>query len=239
MDARTQAVLLLAVGGVALRLGFTDAALAYVKPSMQPALVGAGLALLVLGGHGLLRSFRGPGPQIGADHHHDRGGSGVAWLLLLPVVALVLVSPPPLGSFAAGRQSSQPLAAASADYPPLPEPVDGAVPLTLREYTFRALYDQTESLDGVRVRLLGFVTPATEGGYRLTRFTLNCCAADATALSVEVRGDGGRQADTWLEVDGFWQARPDQGPRAGVDKPPLIVVEQALPVPAPSQPYEY
>jgi uncharacterized membrane protein YcgQ (UPF0703/DUF1980 family) len=40
------------------------------------------------------------------------------------------------------------------------------------------------------VRLIGFVAPADGGdGYRLTRFVIFCCAADAEALQTVVRGD--------------------------------------------------
>ena len=42
VDERTQGALLLAVGGIAIRLGVTDAALAYVKPGVQPAAQVAG-----------------------------------------------------------------------------------------------------------------------------------------------------------------------------------------------------
>ena len=43
----------------------------------------------------------------------------------------------------------------------------------------------------VRVRLVGFVAPAegSDGSYRLTRFTVFCCAADAEAFQAVVRGD--------------------------------------------------
>lgn len=249
MDGRTQGALLLAVGGVALRLGLTDAALAYVKSGLQPLLVIAGAVLVVLGAATVLRSFRGGeelhehGGDLGADldGHGAHDGPRVAWLLVLPLLALLLIAPPPLGSFAAGRQSTRPPTTTQSGYPPLPDPVDGAVDLTLTEYVFRALYDRDQSLDGERIRLVGFVTVGEEAdGYLLSRFRLNCCAADAQAVHVDVVGDAvARPGDTWLEVEGHWELRDGQEPGTPSDRPPLFVADSVRIVENPSQPYEY
>jgi uncharacterized repeat protein (TIGR03943 family) len=257
MDERTEGALLLAVGGVSLRLGLTDAALAYVKAGLQPALVAAGIMLLLLGTHALVRVFRHTEEESDLDpyqlavhegeqeqhddHGHAHGGPGVAWLLVLPLLALLLIAPPALGAFAAARQSTRPAVSTQASYPPLPDAENGAVPLNMSEYVFRGLYDPDESLRDVRVRLLGFVTPSEdpEDTYLLTRFTLNCCAADATAITVAVRGDQPRPADTWLEVEGEWEPRPGLEPGELSADPPLLVVQSARVVEAPSNPYEY
>nr|WP_246210941.1 TIGR03943 family protein [Phytoactinopolyspora alkaliphila] len=240
MDERTQAVLLLALAAISIRLGLSSAALAYIKPGLQPALLVAGIALALLGGHGLLRSLRsGPSPGgDGADHDH-RHAPGVAWLLMVPLLALLLIAPPALGSFAVDRQGSAPPASAGVGFLELPAPREGAVDLALREYVSRALYDPGRSLDGVPVRLVGFATPDDDGGYRLSRFTVNCCAADATAFSVEVVGDAARPPDTWLEVTGRWEQRPGHEPGTLSDEPPVIVAEQVSVIPAPDEPYEY
>jgi uncharacterized repeat protein (TIGR03943 family) len=233
MDGRTQAVLLLALAAISIRLGLSNAALAYVKPGLQPALVAAGGGLAVIGVHGLVRSLRS---ASAGEHGH---APGVAWLLGLPLLALLLVSPPALGSFAVERQGSAPPATVGAGFMELPAPREGAVDLALREYVSRALYDLGRSLDGVPVRLVGFVTPDDDGGYRLSRFTVNCCAADATAFSVTVVGDSARPADSWLEVTGRWEPRPGHEPGTLSEEPPLIVAERVSVVPAPDEPYEY
>jgi hypothetical protein len=49
-------------------------------------------------------------------------------------------------------------------FPPLPEPVGGAVPLPVSEFVTRALYDKDRTLAGARVRLLGFAAPRKDGG---------------------------------------------------------------------------
>jgi uncharacterized repeat protein (TIGR03943 family) len=243
MNDRTQGALLLAVGGIAVRLGLTDAALAYVKAGLPPFLVAAGLVLIALGAGALRRAFASPRPapeptsgdDVEAGHEH---GPAAAWLLVLPLFALLLIAPPALGSFAAERQSARPAVTSQTDFSPLPDPVDGAVELRLLEYVLRALYDEDGSLEGERVRLVSFVTRA--GGddtYHLTRFRMACCAADATAISVEVAGDRSWPADTWLEVEGHWESRAGAD-EDGDSRVPLLRAASSREIPEPVQTYE-
>jgi uncharacterized repeat protein (TIGR03943 family) len=236
-DRRTQAAMLLLVGGAALWLGLTDAALAYVRGALRPPLVASGVALLGLA----MVALRGRDPgSHGHDHDHDAPRSG--WLLALPVLVLLLVAPPALGSFAASRQGAQATQAGDATgvFPPLPGPVGGAVPLAVSEFVTRALYDKDRSLQGARVRLLGFAAPDEGGGYRLTRFNLFCCAADGQAYQLEVRGDRSqRRADQWLVVEGRWQPRPAFDGIAPSGVLPVLVADSVTPVRPPADPYEH
>jgi uncharacterized repeat protein (TIGR03943 family) len=116
------------------------------------------------------------------------------------------------------------------------------VPLTLAEYVVRD-YDAPRTLAGIRVRLVGFVTPQQPGrdGYLLTRFAINCCAADATAYKVAVHGDPvPRGPDTWLEVEGRWQQRQhtDSDPEQPSEEPPLLLAESIRVIEQPTPPYE-
>jgi uncharacterized repeat protein (TIGR03943 family) len=250
VDERTQGALLLALGGIALRLGLTDAALAYVKPSLQPPLAAAGLTLAVLGVVAVRRAFRSErhggdaGGHPGAPdpaHQHAHGGPGIAWLLVLPLLSLLLVAPPPLGAFAAARQSDLIPVDTRSSYGPLPGPVDGAVPLSLVEFVYRALYDGDRSLEGERVRLTGFVSDAdVPGGYQLSRFTVSCCAADARAVDVVlVDGQPAPPVDTWLEVEGTWRPGETVAPGEATTQPPVLEVATRRSVEAPAEPYEY
>jgi uncharacterized repeat protein (TIGR03943 family) len=162
--------------------------------------------------------------------------------------------PPALGAFAASRQAIQPPPAsqarptgqvtANADpglFPPLIPPGDGAaVPLTLTEYLARD-YEEPHTLAGVRIRLVGFVTPQQPGrdGYLLTRFAIYCCAADATALKVAIHGNPvPRAPDTWLEVEGRWQQRTSGDPDQAASETPLLLAESIRVTKQPSPPYE-
>ena len=125
-------------------------------------------------------------------------------------------------------------------FPPLPDPVDGAVPLPVSEFVSRALYDQRRSLEGARVRVLGFATPGDDGGYRLARFNVFCCAADAEAYEIAVHGDASRrQADQWLLVEGRWLPEPPVTTIAPSSRRPVLVAEAVTPVRPPTDRYEH
>lgn len=238
-DERGRSLLLVALGATAVWLSWSDAALNYIRPSLEPYLLAGGVVLVLLG---LL-------PPLGllgrhAPAHRDGHGHGgerlrVGWLLLVPVLVVVLVQPAALGSYAASSRSAVP--GAGGSFPALAAPVRGAVSMTMAEFVTRALRDRGQSLAGVRVRLVGFAAPG-EGAeaYRLTRFVIFCCAADAEALQVVVRGDGTqRPRDQWLEVEGQWLPRPvpaadDLSPSA-----PVLTVDTVRPIAQPHRPYEY
>jgi uncharacterized repeat protein (TIGR03943 family) len=233
-DRRTQGTLLLAVGGMALFLGRGDLALSYVRAFVQPLLLASGAVLVALG----LAALAAPG--AGEGH---RGGSRVAWLLVLPPLVLILVGPPPLGSYAAGRRAPISAGAAGGSMPPLEQPVNGAVPMELSEFYYRAVFDERHSLDGVRVRLLGFASPSHDGGYLLARFAMFCCAADAQVVEVAVKGDGVRRpADQWLSIEGHLRASLARGDGRDVDPAsttPELIADSVTPVQPPRDRYEH
>jgi uncharacterized repeat protein (TIGR03943 family) len=237
-DRRTQAAMLALVGATALWLGLTDAALAYVRGALRPPLVASGVALLVLAGAALR------GREAAPDGHgHGHGAPRSGWLLALPVLVLLLVAPPALGSFAAGRQAGSATATGGDPggvFPPLPEPVGGAVPLPVSEFVTRALYDKDRTLAGARVRLVGFAAPGKGDSYLLTRFNLFCCAADGQAYQAEVRGDRTRrQPDQWLVVEGRWLPQRVYDGIAPSGVRPVLLAESVTPVRAPADPYEH
>jgi uncharacterized repeat protein (TIGR03943 family) len=236
-DRRTQGVMLLVVGATALWLGLSEASLAYVRAALRPPLAASGAVLLAVA----VATLRGrPRPAPAPDDGHGHGGRlGAGWLLILPVLVLLLVAPPALGSYAASRQAPRAGGGVGA-FPPLPDPVDGAVPLPVSEFVSRALYDQHRSLQGARVRVLGFVTPADGGGYRLTRFNFFCCAADAEAYEITIHGDRTRrQADQWLLVEGRWLPEPPVSDEAPSSRRPVLVADSVTPVRPPADRYEH
>jgi uncharacterized membrane protein YcgQ (UPF0703/DUF1980 family) len=125
-------------------------------------------------------------------------------------------------------------------FPALPEPVGGAVPLPVSEFVTRALYDKDRTLDGARVRLLGFAAPGNDGGYLLTRWNLFCCAADGQAYQLEVRGDRvRRQPDQWLVVEGRWLPQRVYDGIAPSGARPVLLADSVTPVRPPADPYEH
>jgi uncharacterized repeat protein (TIGR03943 family) len=237
---QSRSLLLVLLGAMAVWLWLSGDALNYVRPVLAPYLLASGALLLLLGllpPLGLLsRQPAGHADGPSGPHH----GTRVGRLLLVPVLVVVLVQPAALGSYAVSGRSAVP-GGADGVYPSLAPPIRGAVPMTMAEFVTRALRDRSRSLEGVRVRLVGFVAPADgAGSYRLTRFVIFCCAADAEALQVVVRGDRAeRRRDQWLEVEGRWLPRPVAAQRDTSPPPPVIAVDAIRTVGQPRPPYEY
>jgi uncharacterized repeat protein (TIGR03943 family) len=238
-DEQTRSVLLVVLGATAVWLWWSGDALNYVRPGLAPYLLAGGVVVVLLG---LLPPLGLLGEQA-AGHDDGPGGhrhrARVGWLLLVPVLVVMLVQPAALGSYAVSSRSVVP-GGGDGQYPPLAAPVRGAVPMPMAEFVTRAIRDPDQSLAGVRVRLVGFVAPGEgAGGYRLTRFVIFCCAADAEALQAVVRGDPTpRTRDQWLEVEGTWLPRP-----AAVDDPspppPALHADVVRTVAPAHPPYEY
>jgi uncharacterized repeat protein (TIGR03943 family) len=238
---QTRSLLLVALGAMAGWLWGSGQALNYVRPGLVPLVGAAGLVLLGLGllpPLGLLGPSRAGHTGGGGGHEHHHGGR-VGWLLVVPVLVVLLIQPAALGSYAVSSRSVVP--GGDGQFPPLAAPVRGAVPMSMAEFVTRAVRDPAQSLAGVRVRLTGFAAPAEgkSGGYRLTRFVIFCCAADAEALQAVIAGDPTPRArDQWLEVEGTWVPRP-----AAVDDPvpppPVLKADSVRPVAPARPPYEY
>nr|WP_240973307.1 TIGR03943 family protein [Nonomuraea sp. FMUSA5-5] len=201
----------------------------YVKPGFRPLLVGAGAVLAVLG---LLSVVADLLDRPGAAHHH---GTRVAWLLAVPAFAIVLIAPPALGAFAARQSDSPPALARTGSYSTLAG--DGVTELTLGEFIGRAYARSGPSLAGRKVRLTGFAVPA-EGGrsWYLTRMQIRCCAADALALEVAIKGAAAPAEDSWVTVTGTWVPWPEGIPEDYVV--PALAATGVTAVAQPAEPYE-
>ncbi|WP_067499771.1 TIGR03943 family protein [Actinoplanes sp. TFC3] len=199
-----------------------------LRPRPKPEPVGAHLADAETAGttepalaDAVQRPHDEPGPEHGHEHHHE---PRIGWLLILPVLGLLLVSPPALGSYAAGQAGSVLTSQNSAsDYAALPagDPVDVA----LLDYASRAVFDDGRSLTGRNLRLTGFVTPGPDGQPMLARMVLSCCAADGRPIKVGLLGDGpaGVAADTWVQVVGTYSGKVGKDPVNNADVPYLQV----------------
>jgi uncharacterized repeat protein (TIGR03943 family) len=240
-DDQTRSLLLVVLGATAVWLWWSGQALNYVRPGLAPWLGVGGVVVGLLGllpPLGLLAQETTQADRQGGHHQH-RGRVG--WLLLMPVLVVILVQPTALGSYAVSGRATVP-GGGDSGFDPLAAPVRGAVPMSMAEFVTRAVRDPGQSLAGVRVRLVGFVAPSEgkEGGYRLTRFVIFCCAADAEALQTVVRGDATPRArDQWLEVEGTWLPRPPGAEDDPSPPPPALHADQVRPVAPARPPYEY
>ncbi len=220
------------VGAVLIRLTVSDTYERYVRVGMGPLLLLAGIAVILVGLVTLVQALRGVEPADAHDHddHHHAGGLGVGWLLLAPIAALLLVAPPTLGSFGVSRGAIVDVRAGAPVFDPLPRDSPPR-PMTLLEFGQRAFEHRGASFNGVPVQLTGFVAGAEDGGFRLARYTIACCAADAAPIVVRIAGTTGAPSlDQWVTVTGTF--------RPGGDETPELAATSVVQIPAPNDPYE-
>jgi uncharacterized repeat protein (TIGR03943 family) len=223
-------------GAVLLRLTITGTYTRYVRAGMGPWLVLAAVVLIVLGVVTVVRALRGARTvEVHDDGHKHGSGPGVGWLLLAPIAALLLVAPPTLGSYGVDRGATVDVRAGARTFAPLPA-AEGPVPMTLLEFGQRAFDHDGATLDDASVQLTGFVAANDPGGFRLARYQIACCAADAAAVVVRVVGVEGSPPprDAWVMVTG--SLRPGGEDDAG--DVPVLAATSVVEVPAPEDPYE-
>ncbi|MHA5049264.1 TIGR03943 family putative permease subunit [Streptomyces sp. SD15] len=232
MNRQAQAAVLFLVGAAVLHAGFTDLYLRYVKEGLRPLLLAAGVVLIVTAVATVWYDRRQPQQDGEGDAHRE---PRIAWLLVLPLLALILVAPPALGSYSAthtGTALTKPFA-----YPALP--TTDPLPLSLVDYAGRAAYDHGRSLGDRRLEVTGFLALDRDGTPYLVRMALNCCAADAQPVKIGLTGHipPVLQPDTWLQVTGTYTAERTKDPvNDGII--PFLDVTEAKPVPTPRDPYD-
>lgn len=211
MSRETENTLLLLVGLSVGLITLTGAFTRYVRPALLPWLALTAVLLAVLALVSIIGDIRRGGPRRGDGHHddghHDDGHGhrgGIVWLLVVPIVVLIFVTPPALRPQAAtGSVRSVSNDALRQAYPPLPP---GRAPeLSLPEVLMRAANDSTGSLNNRLITVTGFVLNEP-GGVDLARIVIICCAADAQLARIHLR-DGSKSdfhfADnTWLRIEG-------------------------------------
>ncbi|GAA2381638.1 membrane protein [Catellatospora methionotrophica] len=178
---------------------------------------------------------------------HDLSGSGhshaghreprIGWLLIAPVLGLLLVAPPALGSYAAGQAGSALSSQQVSDFPALPD--GDPAPISVLDYATRAIFDKGLSIGERRVQVTGFLSDNPAGGQLLTRMILSCCAADARPIKVGMNGSvpTGLPADSWVEITGTYTDQRGTDAVNGEDIPFIEVLEWRS-IPAPAEQYE-
>ncbi|NKQ26454.1 TIGR03943 family putative permease subunit [Streptomyces galbus] len=244
MNRQAQSAVLFLLGAALWHAGTTDLYLRYVKAGLRPLLLAAAVVLVAAAvasvGYGWRAARRGAATGPGSGRPAGSAGHGhhaphVSWLLLLPLLALILVAPPALGSYSATRTGTalqQPLA-----YPALP--ATDPLRLSVVDYAGRAVYGRGRTLEGRRVQVTGFVAVDRAGTPYLVRMALNCCAADAQPVKIGLTGaiPPVLQPDTWLTVTGTYTPRTAKDPVNG-GPIPFLRVTAATPVPVPHDPYD-
>jgi uncharacterized repeat protein (TIGR03943 family) len=152
--------------------------------------------------------------------------------MLVPLVAVLAVPTPSLGSLAASRKITGTFT--SGVLQPRASDVDD-ISFTEIEYASdSAAFAQNVGIsDGLPIELTGFVNRSDDlegGDFRLTRFSIYCCAADVVPHSVTVvDAPASYEDDQWLTVTGTLAERAGEF---------VVVPESIEEVDEPKNPYE-
>lgn len=261
MNRMAQGLVLVLLGAATLSTTLaSDLYLNYVQGYFQPFLVASGVVLVALGVLSIVAELRHTAApaaedEDGADDGHDQdaddghghGHSGVprvAWLLLAPVVAIFVVSPPALGAYtASSSQSSAPDRGSAELGTEFPDDPDEPLEMAMQQFVMHAWVDEDRRLAGQLVRLTGFAVPAdedevgeaAEDGWYLARLQMACCAADAVVNKVLITDTPAPEPDEWVTVEGRWVEPEGDLSEVRVHE---FAVESITDVDNPPDPYE-
>ena len=154
------------------------------------------------------RLFHLPLGQRPRDHLRELGANGP---LIAPILLALMVPTPSLGALAVKhkRVKNPP--------PPVQAPIEGEVRLYEIAWAGESaeFAEMNHITTGTPVDFVGFVSAKLpRGELELSRFSVNCCAADGTAFSVTVKppADAADFAiDQWLSVKGTLLGTPGKG----------------------------
>ena len=166
-----------------------------------------------------------------------RGG-----LLLVPILVTLVFAPSTYSSYTVfnrgiNASSAPPPSVSTAGPLPLPgsaigKPLAVDVPYILSSTDPD---DNRKLLDGKSVELIGQFYPANAGEFDVVRLLIYCCAADASPISVRVKGDATTQkSEAWVDVTGV--VRFTQKDRQWT---PYLDLESIKPTTPPADPFLY
>jgi len=236
MSREAENALLLLIGVATAMITIGGAYTRYVKASLLPwlavtAVVVIGLALVSIASD--IR--RGSAPDDDHGGHSHRGS--VAWLLLVPIVVLIFVTPPALRPGAAApRVTAVSTEVLRRPFPALP---DGHAPeVSVPEVLIRAAQDTAGTLNDRLITVIGFTLPETDG-VDLGRVVIICCAADAQLARIHLRGPAASDLknypeETWLRVEGTMIPGEANGDSTSI---PTLRVQAATRIEAPANAY--
>lgn len=182
-----------------------------------------------------------------AHHHHDHDHNHtLSWLgltiLALPIILGLLVKPRPLGANALENREVDLGNIASAQAPEGSNlsiiPTAGERNILDWLYLFQRSTNLTE-FNGETAHVIGFVyrnDQFSEQEFMVSRFTVSCCAADATPIGLIVQWPDTPDllADQWIEVEGTFQLDTFDGLEM-----PILIAKKVTITDPPAQPYLY
>ena len=132
-------------------------------------------------------------------------------LLVAPILLALMVPTPSLGALAVKNKRTEHAPA------PVAAPVDGEILLYDISWASESVEyaEMAKITTGTAVDFVGFVSDKLPGGeIELSRFKVNCCAADGTAFSVKIKPPADAadfELDDWVSVKGKIEGTPGNG----------------------------
>jgi uncharacterized repeat protein (TIGR03943 family) len=247
MQHGLQALILAGLGLFLLQKAWAGTLYWYINERFLALVVGAAIGFLILA-RSVLPAWRAaPEPthahaaEGGHSHDHQHTPAWRLWIVALPLILGLLVPARPLGSSALanrGLNTSAPIAAADGE-------ADSTISLlpqsrTVLDWVRAFNYaDDPGVFTGEPADVIGFVyhdSTLDEGEFMVSRFTVTCCAADATGIGLRVQWPGAAalEGNAWVRVQGPVQ------PGLYAGRPiPVVVAESVEGVAPPAQPYLY
>lgn len=184
---------------------------------------------------------RNPGHHGHSHHEHDHALTwGAAFIILVPILLGLFISPRPLGASAMAnrevgfesRQSAMPAAVAVAASKTSTE-------RNILDWIYAFQKEGEPSFAGAEADVTGFVFRNEKfagNEFSLTRYIVSCCVADASYVSIVTRGSAAEKYnnDEWVRVRGYFEMGTfDGSPRI------ILIPREIVTVPIPNQPYLY
>jgi len=227
--ATIEGCLFVGIGAMLLRKTWDNQLPLYIHPRYTWLVAATAVVVLLIG---VFRLW-----QTGEHVQVLRGRLGVYGLLLAPLLLGVLIPAKPAGSALVDPQRLNNVG--RGYHSPNLLAKDDSNKWTLLDWMFARYTLKPDEAKGKPVDVIGFVyrepdTAADE--FLVVRYTLACCVADRTGISLPVQwaNAGTLTNDQWVHVTGMIDVQPGDGPAEFV-----VVNAQVQPIAQPAEPYLY
>ncbi len=241
LESLRTALVLATLGAVLLHTWVSGQVETLLHPLLRPLVLGGGIVLLGAAALAVALAPEHEAPQS-ALRRWRRGLRDAA--VALAVIGAVAAAPSSFSALALSNRTSTDPAALRRQAPAGDDAAaawkpgaDGAIRLETVDLLMAAdAPDTVAQLEGQRVRFLGQFSPDGGDAFKIVRFLMYCCAADAQPVSVQVDG-APPAADkmAWVEVTGrvrFVETVPGK-------HQPRVTLEKVEAIPAPSSKFLY
>ncbi|HSH82583.1 MAG TPA: TIGR03943 family protein [Herpetosiphonaceae bacterium] len=201
----------------------------YIHPRYAPLVLATAVVMLLIGAVKIW--------QVGDEPRAMGGRSGLYVLLLAPLLLGSVIPAKPAGSSLIDPKQLNNM---GRGYLGKRTPITADTrQWTLFDWTVARFSLSAAETNQQPVDVVGFVYRAPDqpaGQFELARYTLACCVADRSAVSLPVRWNGAASLanDQWVHVTGTIEARDGDGAALLA-----ITNAQVEPVAQPSEPYLY